>query len=84
MSKPAKKVKNRYSRKQLRRLEADIRSCLRELRRIPIEDRDLVRQIDRDVIRAAIHDPRRNALCRPSNSSLYATARVLRGSPVPR
>lgn len=84
MSKPAKKVKNRYSRKQLHKLEAGIRDCLSELRTIPIEDPDLIRQIDKHVIRAAIHDPRRNTLCRPSDSSLYATARVLRGAPVPR
>jgi hypothetical protein len=79
MSKKARK----YTKKQLRKLETGIRVCLHELRRTPIEDPALRREIAL-TIRAAIHDPRRNARCRPSDGSLYYTARVVRGAPLPR
>lgn len=83
MSKKVTKVKPRYTKKQLRKLETGIRDRLHELRRIPIEDPALRREIAL-TIRAAIHDPRRNARCRPSDGSLYYTAHVVRGAPVPR
>lgn len=80
MSKKARK----YTKKQLRKLKAKILATLHELRHTPILDTDIARSIARELRQWArnprLDHPRLAGL----RGRLYATARVLRGAPVPR
>lgn len=80
MSKKARK----YTKKQLRKLKAKILATLHELRHTPILDTAIARSIARELRRWA-RDPRLgNRRLAGLRGRLYATARVLRGAPVPR
>lgn len=83
MSKRAKRAK-KYTKKQLRKLRTKILATLHELRHTPILDTALARSIARELRRWA-RDPRLgNPRLAGLRGRLYATARVLRGAPVPR